>query len=462
MRPLPWRRIPVGGVLAVSPATFPSSPLRFHRRYQTRIPNKGYRTQPEIPDRIKDTVSLYGNQGGVASDGETYVPLEQRSHLMQEVMSNSANMKNYYKLDRLRTALNMARNEKPEHASWQELYMFFRTTEMCLEVRKEEGDVFPKGQKLWVELESCEERRVPKLLEMPNGLLVLPVCSIEECLDQYFCRTNTFESCWFPVPRMGTRWESFCAMPFPVCVIGSLERICALATVALPPHQFGILINPGQYSSKFITYPEMVQLSKIKHTPMMERELTLMEEREGKKELLFDAHLMTIFNTQKMALKSVEPHEVEAKMRARPPIPPIAQLELHLLLFKYPEIERVYVRTVERPRWRTMMGVPEKLTEIDIIPVAGKKPAPDFLTHLKRWSYMSEFRMDVHIELTAEVPEPSNGSVPICVYTSEDGELLRSMYAYKGEAIARSIGFHEPLVDENGRKPYEGYNYTSM
>ncbi|CCW68922.1 unnamed protein product [Phytomonas sp. Hart1] len=435
--------------------------MAFSRRWEGHVPNKGYRVQPPIPDHLKDSINLFGNRNGIAGGGEAPLPAEGTGHLVQKVLSSGSHIKNYNKLDRLRIAMNRAREELPEHPTWQEVYMFFRTTEMCTEVRVEAGDVFPKGQKLWIELEACEEKRVPNLLEMPNGLLVLPVFTVEETIDHYFSRNDIFESCWFPVPRMGTRWEPFCALPFPACVIGTLEHFSTLATVALP-HQFAILINPGQYSSKFITYPEMVRLSQIKKTPLMKRELTLVKEKDGKKDLIVDEHLITLFDTRKMTLKRVEPHEVEEKMRGRPQIPPIAQLELHLLLFKYPEIEKVYVRKVERPRWRTMIGVPEILTEIDIISSPKNKPPEKFLQHLKRWSYMKEFLMDVHIELTTEIPESSGDSIPMCIYTSEDGNFLRSMYTYKKEHLTRNIGYHEPILDELGRKPYEGYNYFDM
>lgn len=43
----------------------------------------------------------------------------------------------------------------------------------------------------------------------------------------------------------------------------------------------------------------------------------------------------------------------------------------------------------------------------------------------------------------------------MCVYTSSDGEWLRSLCPEKAKTLAEKLNFHEPLIDEYGMKPYE-------
>lgn len=433
------------------------------RRWQTRVPSKGYREQPTtIPDRIKDTMALFGtDMHNITSEEDPpYVPEQQRRQMLHEVMSSTQNLKHMSKLDRLRTALDAVRNEPAGSDKWQEVYMFLRTTEMCTEVMRNESDVFPKGQKLWIEMELCEEKRVPVLLKLPNGMPVLPIFSLEEYHNHYFGRTDTFESCWFPVPRNGSQWEAFCELPFPVCVTGGIQHFSMLATVALGGPQLGILVNPGQRSSKFITYPEMVSLTQMKRQKSKERNLSLKApSAEGEAaDWIFDVNLMTIFDTTKMPLVRMEPQELPALLRDRPPIPPVAQLELHLLLHRYNEIHSVYVRTVDRPKWRTVFGASEKMTQIDVVCEPGRKPDKEFFAHLQRWSFMKEFNSDVHVELTNVAPtHDGTSNAFMCVYAPADATLLRSMVSFKGQTLADQLGFNEPIADAQGNTPYESY-----
>ncbi|KPI85791.1 hypothetical protein ABL78_5148 [Leptomonas seymouri] len=433
------------------------------RRWQTRVPSKGYREQPTaIPDRIKDTMAIFGtDMHSITSEEDPpYVPEQQRRQMLQEVMSGTQNMKHMSKMDRLRTALDAVRNEPSGSDKWQEVYMFLRTTEMCTEVIKNESDTFPKGQKLWIEMELCEEKRVPALLKLPNGMPVLPIFSLEEYYDYYLGRTDSFESCWFPVPRGGSQWEEYCKLPFPVCVTGGIQHFSMLATVALGGPQLGILVNPGQRSSKFITYPEMVTLTQMKRQKSRDRNLSLKTpSADGtSSEWIFDINLMTTFDTTKMPLVRLEPQELPALLRERPSIPPVAQLELQLLLFRYEEIQSVYIRTADRPKWRTVFGASEKMTQIDVVCDPAKKPDKEFFTHLQRWSFMKEFNSDVHVELTSTVPKHTDPSDSfMCVYTQEDTALLRSMSTFKGLTLADQLGFNEPIADAQGNKPYERF-----
>ncbi|KAG5466996.1 hypothetical protein LSCM1_01174 [Leishmania martiniquensis] len=440
------------------------------RRHQTRIPNKGYRQQPAVPDRMKDAMATFGvDMHSVSLDEDPpYVQEHQRQRMLQEVMSSPQNLKSLSKMDRLRSALDHVRNEPAGHEKWNEVYLFLRTTEMCTEVSASDSDVMPKGKKLWIELELCEEKRVPVLLALPNGMPVLPIFTMEEYMDAYFLRTNVYDSCWFPVPRNGTQWEEFCKLPFPVCATGNLQHFSTLATVALGGHQLGILVNPGMRSSKFISYPEMVSLARLQRQPRSHRRrlVTRCATIEGSSaaaadvgEPLFDENLMVTFDTTKMPLTRLEPQDLATCVAQRPPIPPVAQLELHLLLHVYPDIEFVYIRTVDRPRWRRMLGAAEKMTQIDVVCNPNHKPDKSFFEHLCQWSFMKEFNSDVHLELTSDAPVPADPTSDLmCVYSNaSDGKLLRAMSTFKGRTLADQLGFNEPITDAQGNKPYERY-----
>ncbi|KAK7200842.1 hypothetical protein NESM_000142700 [Novymonas esmeraldas] len=465
-------------VAAVDGGAAGASACWVQRRHQTRLPNKGYREQPTVPDRMKDAMSTFGvDMHNVSSEEDPpYVPEQQRQRILQDVMSSSQNIKSMSKMDRLRLALDKVRNESAQHEAWNEVYMFLRTTEMCTEVVANASDVFPSGKKLWVEMELCEEKRVPVLLELPNGMPVLPIFTMEEYMDSYFSRTNMYDSCWFPVPRNGAQWEEFCKLPFPVCVTGNIQHFSTLATVALGQHQLGILVNPGLRSSKFITYPEMVTLARLRQQKSKDRQLAVVggggegssssssssgssggsSSPQGR---LVDDNLVRTFDTTKMPLKRLEPDQLAACMASRPPIPPVAQLELHLLLHVYPEIESVYIRTVDRPRWRTLLGAPEKMTQIDVVCSAEQKPDSTFIEHLQRWSFMQEFNSDVHVELTSHTPvqQASTGAF-MCVYSSAvDGKVLRAVSTFKGRTLADQLGFNEPIKDKHGNTPYERF-----
>ncbi|GET92931.1 hypothetical protein, conserved [Leishmania tarentolae] len=439
------------------------------RRHQTFVPNKGYRLQPTVPDRMKDAMSTFGvDMHDVSADDDPpYVQEHQRQRMVQDIMSSSQNLKSLSKMDRLRLALDQVRNEPAGHEKWNEAYLFLRTTEMCTEVLVNDSDVFPKGKKLWIEMELCEEKRVPVLMVLPNGMPVLPIFTMEEYMDSYFSRTNVYDSCWFPVPRSGTQWEEFCKLPFPVCVTGNIQHFSTLATVALGHHQLGILVNPGMRSSKFITYPEMVTLTQQRQQKRKHRQLAVTQATSADasaaaapmEERLFDENLMMTFDTNKLPLKRLEPQDLAACMAQRPPIPPVAELELHLLLHVYPEIDAAYIRTLDRPRWRRALGASEKLTQIDVVCNTLRKPDKSFFEHLQRWSFMKEFNSDVHVELTSQAPveEGSTGTF-MRVYSNEvDGKLLRAMTTFKGRTLADQLSFNDPITDGQGNKPYERY-----
>lgn len=437
-------------------------------RSQFTVPNRpgsGYRVQPPVPDRLKDAMSNFGaDTRNIFPDDQdpTFVPEEKRKKMVSEIISSSSHLRNHSKLDRLRAALDKVHDcGSVFHDNWRELYLFLRTTEMCCEIMKVAADVFPRGQKLWIELEECKEKRVPPLLEMPNGMLVLPVFSMEEYMDHYFSMVDAFEACWFPVPRMGSRWDDFCAMEFPVAATGALRHLSAMATMAFDGEcQVGILVNPGQRTSKFITYPEMVHLAEMMSKRAKDRmtEITRKNEATGELEPIFDVGLITTFDTRKMKMKRVDPSAVSKTIHQRENggIPLIALLELHLLLHRYEEIGEVYLRRVARPAWRRLLNGAQFMTQLDVIPCSStRKPPAFFVESLKRWSFIKELHSDVHINLTNTVP-PQDDSCSR-VYREEDGRMLRSMTTYKGITLADSISFNEPLTDENNRRPYEQF-----
>ncbi|RNF05887.1 hypothetical protein TraAM80_04266 [Trypanosoma rangeli] len=271
-------------------------------------------------------------------------------HMTMKIMGSNQNMRNHSTLDCLRAALDAVHNEGPDHEGWKEVYLFLRTAEMCCELQRDSTDAFPKGKKLWINLDGCEEKRRPVLTQMPNGMLVLPVLSMEDYLDYYFCWVDAFEFCWFPIPRMGTCFEGFCQLPFPVTAVGSMQHFSALATVAFRASQFGILVNPGQHTSKLVTYPEMVELAKQRSMRPKERNTDLKSTINGVKEDIFVRNFLCGFDTRKLLMKRIEPPQLVELLRHRPKIPPVARLELHLLLFEYESIVKVFVRTVDCPR----------------------------------------------------------------------------------------------------------------
>lgn len=426
-------------------------------RGQFTLPNRpgsGYRIQPPVPDRLKDALSNFGaDTRNIFPDDQdpAFVPEEGRKKMVSELISSTAHLRNHSKLDRLRAALDKV-HDCPSvfHDDWKEVYLFLRTTEMCCEVRKVDADVFPKGQKLWIDLSECKERRVPSLLELPNGIRVLPIFSMEEYLDHYFSLVDAFESCWFPVPRMGSRWDLFCGMEFPVAATGTLRYHSTLATLAGGEAPVGILVNPGQRTSKFITYPEMVQLTEIMNRRVRDRVLDLsVKQPTGEWKTIFSPGLITTFDTRKMPMKRVSVTEPTKRQSI---LPPIAQLELHLLLFQYKEIASVYIRTVERASWKRALGGSQYVTHIDVVPFSpSQKPPVTFVETLKEWSYLKEFSADININLIHAAPTDEKAC---CVYNQQDGELLRSMETFKGMTLADTLEFNEPLVDENNTKPY--------
>lgn len=414
------------------------------------VPSKGIRSQPQVPDRLKDAVAYFGNnsQANVIMEDTPYVPQEKRQNLLKEAMSMQQNMKSMTKLDRLRTALSAVHNRGPEDDGWSDVYLFLRTTEQCTELVQIASDVFPKGAKLWIELEHCEERRHPYFLKLPNGMIVLPLFSMEEYQDHYFSRLDIFEPVWFPVPRMGTRYEAFCKMPFPVCAVGPLQRHAAMATMSIPTSQFGILVNPGQRSSKFLTYPELIYLATQKKHAFTSN--------EGPEP--FDRTLKCVFDTSKLELHRLSPMEVMTELKSRPRIPQIALLELHLLMFPFTEVSEVYVRTVKRPAWkRVITGGAETMTQLDIIVCDSGRPQKSWRAELQdviqKWSFLREFQTDVHIELLNARPEPICSSAMKLYDAVADGMFYRQHATSQKDSFSlrQALNFDAPLVDSDGK-----------
>jgi hypothetical protein len=94
---------------------------------------------------LKDAVAYFGNDSSFIGEDTPFVPAEKRQNLMKEVMGMQQNLKNVSKLDRLKTALEAARQTPANSNAWKEAYMFTRTSEQCAELIKNEYDDMPKG-----------------------------------------------------------------------------------------------------------------------------------------------------------------------------------------------------------------------------------------------------------------------------------------------------------------------------
>lgn len=447
-----------------------------------RVPNKGVRTLPAVPDRLKDAVAYFGNDSGFIGEDTPFVPAEKRQNLMKEVMGMQQNLKNVSKLDRLKTALEAARQTPANSHAWKEAYMFTRTSEQCTELIKSEFDDMPKGVPLWIDMTECEEARLPHLCQMPNGLVLMPTFSFEEYLNHYFQRIGEYDSMWFPVPRMGTKYDDFCSLPFPVCCTGKIQNMCSLATVAYERQgsslagagQFGLVVNPNQTSTKFLSFPEMIRLA--------QKETFSAEEIEG-----FHPCLQRCFDTSKITFKRLTMKDAVAVMRNRPTaVPPVAQLELHLLMFELEHVKRVYVRNVNTPRWKRMLGKPESMTQIDIVVYEkSRENSRSIADRLTGWSFLKEFDSDVHVEITTEdvgtalgisaeapvgspaapsaddasprnVPGSLGRNATQLLYDNDvDGTMYRKMVWAQGGSLKSNLGYDDPLDidEEKPRKP---------
>lgn len=399
-----------------------------------RVPSKGVREQPAVPDRLKDAVSYFGNQStNVVAEDTPYVPQDKRQNLVREVLGMHQNLKSASKLDRLKSALDAAQHTEANSEKWKEVYVFLRTTEQCGELVQDPTDVFPRGSALWIDLTECEEARLPHICQLPNGMLIFPAFSFEEYLNHYFQRLKIFDSVWFPVPRMGSKYEDFCNMEFPVCATGKIANMCTLATVAYDANQFGISINLLQNTTKFLTYPEMIRISQ--KAPFSGETI------EG-----FHPALQRTFNTTKLEVKRIATRkELAEALASRPKIPQIAQLELQLLIFEFNEIQQVYVRTVATPKWKQLLGKSETMTQIDIVLKEKDSTLSRAIAErLSGWSFLEEFQSDIHMEFGTE--KPSIDSKAMLLYDGEvDGAMFRAIAINNGPSLKELLDYDAPL-----------------
>ena len=245
--------------------------------------------QHQIPDRLRDAFAFYGADVTRAEpeDNDQDIPYrspDQRQQMMQGLLGMHSHTISLTTIDKVRIALDGVKRKPPEHEDWSFLNSLLRNSDMCLELVPEPTDVFPAGDKCWVHLSETQVRRKPYVLhfrECGNSFCVLPVFTQEEYLTHYFQRMKAHDATWFPMPRMGSQRKEFMKNKFPVCAHGPLAKLAALA-VSLrpqgPDETFVMCINPFQSSSKFITYNEMVRLSKL--TPKEKKEQELYEKRK--------------------------------------------------------------------------------------------------------------------------------------------------------------------------------------
>jgi hypothetical protein len=326
---------------------------------------------------------------------------------------------------------------------WNPVYANLRTSHFCAELHRIPSDPWIPGKPVWVELNECELRREPYLGRLPNGLLFLPVFCLEEYMIRYFGMVEAWDSLTVPHPRGGSQAQVYNSLPFPVNGAGPLRKLSALATVAIPGVQVPILVNPGQRSSKFLSFPEMHYLE----ADVSDNWVPI---------ATFDTKLRAVFNTVSSSFERLTPSQAREHVQqlnaqrlkdrnhADPPtrdIPMIAQAELQLLLYNFLQVKSVWVRTVELSRLRKLLSKHQYMVQIDVVTVEGKRDLEVEET-IRRWSFIDEFELGVNIEFM-EVDPPSGW----CLYdTIRDGKLFRQIQARRGPSLADRLAYHEELL----------------
>ena len=388
-----------------------------------------------VPDRLRGTYEAYGTQVRSEND-QTYQPHANRSGLFSDVLGKPKNMNSYEKMDKIRAALEKARKETSESPLWADAFRAIRNNHMCCEILALPSDTYPVGEPRWIDLKECEVARVPYFAQLENGMIVLPVFSLEEYLISYFQRVERWDSISIPQVRAGTQWDPFCKLPFPVLSHGPLQKYCAFATVAVPNLQVGLVLDPYQPWSKFISYPEMLYYAKNKND----------------EQLPFNSNLVQCVNTTKWNFKVVTHDEaltvVEADARR---IPHIALLEMQLLLFGYPFIEKATVAAREKPVWKRVLSRGDDkftLIEITVKTSLAQADMDHVAEAVKSWSYLSEYPTTVEVLFSTSGGnrKTASDSSETVIFTEDDRKLFTRSVSYRGVTPLRhKIGFDEPL-----------------
>lgn len=412
------------------------------------VPNKGYRTPAKVPDRLRDAFSYFSSDARrFNTDDAPFLDEQKRQGLMRDVLSLHKNMQSLAKLDRLKLTLDEARFKPPSATEWDTVAVLLRTMELSVEIVPDPSDVFPKGEKLWIDLSECTERRRPYCIELEDGTVVLPVFSFEEYANHYFQRLKEFEACWFPVPRAGTQAAAFDEMKFPVMAHGPIKKIAALATMSVPNGQFVLLVNPFLPSSKFVTFQEMLNLAKA-------------TDEHGNVVPSSDA-LRRAFNTTKWNGKRIDalrvprpPPVSHAASLALPPLPHIARGEMRLLLFDQTAIREVRLRLVDKSVWQRMTtptSVGHTMTELVVVlhpePVAQRAEIEE---RILTWSYLREVPGQVLVSfveaaMVGDAASPTASDWGDVVYSEKEALLLRASAHRTGPTLREMLNYEAPL-----------------
>lgn len=379
----------------------------------------GAHGKSKVPDRMRDSFAFFGADGGFTPDDVAYQPKPQRESMLRGIVNDRKNIKSVASLDKVRIALDAASRKEADGQEWRFVQTLLRTNEFCVELVQHPTDEFPEADKLYIALDECEVPRQPYLYQLPDGTIVMPVFSYEEYVGHYFQRLNIFESQWFPLPRMGTCFESFKKEQFPVVAHGSLKQLASLATVATP-HQLVMLINPGQENSKFLTYPELLDVAGEKGA-----------------ELKHHHALRRLFDTRKWDGRRLGPTEMEPPKPDAPDhvaVPHIARDELRLLMFDLLALQAVFLYSADGVRHVVVvLDTATAEDEVDVV-----------LERLGRWSYLeeSEEPLEVRCDPASAVPAAHTWTK---VYDGANVELLRSSVVAEKPTLREALGYDAPL-----------------
>jgi hypothetical protein len=409
----------------------------------TGVPNKGVRQKPAIPDRFKDAFNYFGADANRAAELEIgdgpYIPENKRHSMVKDVMSNTQYHMPYNKADRISLHLEGARRKPPGDNEWTTAQMQLRSVDFCLELLQHPSDAMPTGEKLWLDLNVCTERRIPYLMELEDGTLLLPIFSMETHIDYYFQKLNCWEACWFPHPRMGTQREVFNRLSFPVCGTGSIAKVGMMATVAIPHGRKVVcVLNPFSNHTKFLTFPELLNLNKAKN--------------ENGNVIQSSETLQKVFNTVNWKAKRVDPTKLPPVTEAERKllVPLIATMELRLLMFDLLGVEGVYIQTKDVSKWKQWVGGAKPknlLITIVLSPGAAEDVAAQntIRDRLSTWSFLSEFgEGDFNVTTSMEPPPASTDSLQT-LYTKKQGEIYRKSTYIHGPSLREKLGYDEPL-----------------
>jgi len=294
--------------------------------------------------------------------------------------------------------------------------------------------------------------REPAFAPLPNGMIVLPIFSMEEYMIQYFGQQQRWEAISFPVPTGGKhRWDEFCKLQFPVIGAGALQWMAGMATMAIKPWKVGVLVNAGQQDSKFLTYPELVfqaTTTSVRDSPFV----TLPPE------------LKVSISTSGLTFEPLTADDVRARLasdRRYVLTTPIARLELIVLLLGHPEIASVTIVFAELPKWKSWVkGSSKQMNSL----VRRNPENPKFTDKdklvvtqiLNSWSFVSEQGRGMMVEIVFTDEEIVVGQETV-VYEAEEGDLLRDRTVNTKLTVSEMLDYNAPLA---GGKPSDPFSRT--